>query len=177
MKKIYIGCGDDRRSGYLHSDVRPLDGIDFVCSAWQLSEHVEQVDEIYSRHMFEHLTAMEGDKALVDWYKALKPGGRLHLIVPNMDFHCEQWLRAEWNEETIKDKWSDARHSFASIFGWQRECDPRQSVYNQSYWDVHKAGYNKKRMTYVLTRNGYENLDIYVEDDVHVVAIATKPNH
>jgi predicted SAM-dependent methyltransferase len=176
MKKVYLGCGIDRKQGYLHSDVRELDGIDIVCQAWELSKHEKAFDEIYSRHMFEHLTAMEGEFALKDWFNALLPRGLLHIIVPNMDYHCQQWLNAEWNETTIKDKWSDARHSFASIFGWQRECNPAQNDYNQSYWDVHKSGYNKRRMSYVLERNGYVDIDIYVEDDIHLVAKAKKPN-
>ena len=176
MKKVYLGCGNDRKQGYLHSDVRELDGIDFVWQAWELSMHEKAFDEIYSRHMFEHLTAMEGEVALKDWFNALLPGGLLHIIVPNMDYHCQQWLNAEWNDTTIKEKWSDARHAFASIFGWQRECNPSQNDYNQSYWDVHKSGYNKRRMSYVLKRNGYVDIDIYVDDDIHLVAKAKKPN-
>lgn len=175
MNRIYIGCGNDRKEGYLHADVRPLDGIDYVCKAWEISQYISDADEIYSRHMFEHLTAMEGDKALRDWMVALKPGGLLHIIVPDMDFHCRQWLEAEWNETTIKEKWSDARHSFASIFGWQRECNPDLDDYNESYWDVHKSGYNARRMAYVLQRNGFENLDIQTVDQFHLVAKAIKP--
>ncbi|MEP0356967.1 methyltransferase domain-containing protein [Paraglaciecola sp.] len=175
MKKIYLGCGKDRREGYLHGDIRALEGIDIICQAWELSQKEQGFDEIYSRHMFEHLTAMEGEFALKDWFQALKPGGLLHLIVPNMDYHCEQWLKAEWNEVTIKEKWSDARHAFASIFGWQRECNPNQANYNQTYWDVHKSGYNKRRMQYVLERNGYVNIDITIQDDIHLVAKAIRP--
>ena len=175
MKKVYLGCGKDRKQGYLHGDIRPLEDIDFVCQAWELSQHEQEFDEIFSRHMFEHLTAMEGESALKDWFSALVPGGLLHIIVPDMDYHCRQWLNAEWNETTIKDKWSDARHGFASIFGWQRECNPAQSDYNQSYWDVHKSGYNQRRMQYVLSRNGYVDIDISVQDDIHLVAKARKP--
>ena len=68
MKKVYLGCGKDRKQGYLHGDIRPLEDIDFVCQAWELSQHEQEFDEIFSRHMFEHLPIAEiTPEQLIDW--------------------------------------------------------------------------------------------------------------
>ncbi|MER2492189.1 methyltransferase domain-containing protein [Catenovulum sediminis] len=173
-KALYVGCGNDRREGFLHSDTRDIEGIDFVCPAWEISKFCQNLTEIYSRHMLEHLTSMEADTALNDWYKALAIGGTLRIIVPNMDFHIKQWLEAEWNEETLRDPKSNARYGFAGLWGWQRECNPTQKDYNQDYWDVHKSGYNQKRLSFLLKRAGFVDVHTEVKNDVHLVATARK---
>lgn len=174
LKKIYVGCGKDREEGFIHIDKRALDGVDYIKDAWDIFPEIKDVDEIYSRHMLEHLTSMEADFALRNWFKALKVGGRVHIIVPNLDYHCEQWLKAEWNESSLHDKWSDARYGFAGLYGWQKQCDPTKDNYEQSYWDVHKSGYNEKRIRFLLERIGYDSIDINIVDNVHLVAIAYK---
>lgn len=174
MKKIYVGAGNDRRDGFIHTDVRALPGIDIICPAWELSSNIHNVDEIYSRHMLEHLTTMEADCALRDWYEALKVGGSIHVIVPDMDYHAQQWLSAEWSEDTLCNPKSDARHAFAGFWGWQDECNPNLKDYNTSYWDVHKSGYNKRRLEFLLGRIGFSNIEVYVEDNYHLHAVAKK---
>jgi predicted SAM-dependent methyltransferase len=173
-KSLYVGCGEDRRQGFMHCDTRNLPGVDLVCDAWEVSNHISNLNEIYSRHMLEHLTSMEADAALLDWHHALKIGGTVYIVVPNLDFHIQQWLDAEWDDETIKDPNSDARYGFAGLYGWQRQCNPKQDDYNQTHWDVHKSGYNKKRLKYLLERAGFVNIQIEIKGDVHLVATAEK---
>jgi len=158
----------------MHVDKRALPGVLEVCDAWEIFPNFRDVDEIYSRHMLEHLTSMEADRALRNWYRALKVGGQVHIVVPNLDFHCQQWLKADWNEDTIHNKWSDARYSSAGLYGWQRRCDPKASDYTQSYWDVHKSGYNERKLRFLLERIGFDRVSINVVDDVHLDATAEK---
>ena len=173
-KSLYVGCGEDRREGFLHCDTRDLPGVDLICDAWEVSQHINGLEQIYSRHMLEHLTSMEADAALLDWHHALKIGGSVYIVVPNLDFHIQQWLGAEWNEETIKDVNSNARYGFAGLYGWQRECNPKQGDYNQTHWDVHKSGYNKKRLKYLLERAGFVKIQLEIKGQVHLVARAEK---
>jgi 2-polyprenyl-3-methyl-5-hydroxy-6-metoxy-1,4-benzoquinol methylase len=172
--KVYVGCGDKRREGYLGCDIRALPTVDLVSKAWQLSWYCRDLEEIYSRHMLEHLTYGEVEVTLDDWFQALAMGGRVHLVVPNLDFHIAQWFRAEWTESSLAERQSDARWSLAGFYGWQRECDPRQRDYTDSYWDVHKSGYNEKLMRFLLARAGYSNIRIWREDGGHLVAQGEK---
>lgn len=174
-KALYCGCGEDRRNGYLHCDVRKLPGLNFICNAWEVSKYVRKLTDIYTRHMLEHLTAMEVQATLLDWYKALAIGGKLYIVVPNLDFHIQQWLNAKWNETSLKNKKSNARYGFAGFYGWQRECDPRKPDYNSTYWDVHKSGYNEKNLAFLLKRAGYLDVHTEVKNQVHLVATAIKP--
>lgn len=173
-QSLYVGCGEDRRDGFLHCDTRALDGVDIVCKAWEVSQYRKGLKEIYSRHMLEHLTSMEAEAALHDWHNALALDGTVYIVVPNLDYHVRQWLEAEWNEDTLRDKTSDARFGFAGLYGWQRECDPRSKDYNDSHWDVHKSGYNEKRLKFLLERAGFVDVHTEVKGDVHLVATGRK---
>lgn len=173
-RNLYVGCGPDIRENYLHCDIREFPHVDFVCKAWEVSQHTANLSQIYSRHMLEHLTAAEVFATLHDWYEALAKEGSIYLVVPNIDFHIQQWLNAEWNDSELNNPRSLASHAFSGFYGWQRECDPTQDDYNQSYWDVHKSAYNKKRMQYVLEKIGFRQIELEIKSGIHLVAKAIK---
>lgn len=172
--KVYVGCGPNRKEGYVGCDIRVLDSVDVVCKSWELSDNFEKVHQIYSRHMLEHLTFKEVEATLSDWHKCLEIGGGIHLVVPFLDFHIEQWKKAEWSESTSQEKWSDASWSMAGFYGWQRECDPKADNYNSTYWDVHKSGFNVQNMTFILQKAGFSEIEISIFDQCHLIAKATK---
>lgn len=171
-KNLYVGCGEDKREGYLHADIRKLPHVDIVCKAWEISKYIVGLENIYTRHMLEHLTTSEVNITLQDWYKSLATNGKLYIVVPNMDYHCKQWLRAEWNEDTIRDKHSDASWSLAGFHGWQRGIDDTDDT--TAYWDLHKTSFNKKRIIFMLERIGFKNITTTIKNDVHLVATARK---
>ena len=172
--KLNVGCGRKPKEGYFGCDIRPLDTVDVVCRAWEVPEHCADLEEIYSRHMLEHLTLCEADYTLHQWFRALAVGGRVHIIVPYLPFHIDQFCRAVWSEEELANRQSDARASLGSIFGWQDGCDPTAAGYKGNYWDVHKLGFNKRLMTFMLSRAGFEDIELTVEDRCHLVARAVR---
>ena len=174
--RLYVGCGEDSREGYIGCDIRNLPNVSIVCKAWEVSQYCEDVKEVYSRHMLEHLTLPQVEVTLKDWYKALAIGGKVQIIVPNIDAHIEQWKRAVWNEETWNEKLSDARYAFAGFWGWQRESYTLENIQdaNTFYWDVHKSGYNKEFLTFLFSRIGYSEIHCEIVDKVHLVAQAEK---
>ena len=60
---LEFGCGENpTKEGFKTCDIRNLPGVDYACPAWKITEHVapNTVDEIWSRHFFEHLTFAQG---------------------------------------------------------------------------------------------------------------------
>jgi SAM-dependent methyltransferase len=49
-------------------------------------------DEIRAHHVLEHLSSANGLLALAEFWRILKPGGRLDLEVPDMDEIAERWI-------------------------------------------------------------------------------------
>lgn len=138
--KIEFGCGETpTKEDFKTCDIRDLPGIDFVCSAWEIDKLVGEntVDEIFSRHFFEHLTFKQGEYLLTVWHKILKPGGRIEMMIPNMRAHVQQWI----------DRDSRAARN---IYGHQRGNF-------DDVWDVHKSGYDVDSLRELIHKHNFVN--------------------
>jgi predicted SAM-dependent methyltransferase len=152
--RVEIGCGADPRPGYIHCDLRPLPGVDHVCAAWEVPLPAGSVDEIYSRHMLEHLTLEQARRTVRHWHALLKLGGRLDVCVPDMDRHLAQ-LRTPGMSRHVWPgrKVSNRMHAMAGLYGWQQRPD-----------DVHKWAYTLDALTELLTEAGFDDVR-RIEDD------------
>ena len=86
MNKLEIGAGDSRLPGYKTSDIRP--GCDYQCTAWDIHkiEGAEYWDKLYACMVLEHVPRNKQAETLSRWWWALKFGGELEIIVPNMKY-------------------------------------------------------------------------------------------
>jgi len=71
---------DMRDDADIRSDVRKLDMPD------------ESADEIMAIHLFEHLYRWDAEPTLREWFRVLKPGGRLVLELPDLHKCCANIL-------------------------------------------------------------------------------------
>jgi SAM-dependent methyltransferase len=137
------------------------DSTNLNCKAWELSDHVNnEVGEILCNQSFAYLTTMEADATLLDWFKVLGVKGALRLTLPDANYWAQQWIEAEWNEQTLRDETSIARSSFAGVFGPQKTGNPKFSNYSETYSEVFKSGYNEKRLRFLLERVGFGEIHI-----------------
>lgn len=51
-----------------------------------------EVDSIWASHVLEHLAIVDVPKALAEWLRVLRPGGRAIIRVPNFDYVAKYWL-------------------------------------------------------------------------------------
>ena len=146
--KIEFGCGaTPTKKGFKTCDIRDVPGVDFVCSALEIGKHVDAntVDEIFSRHFFEHLSFGQGKAMLRIWKSILKPSGKCEMILPNMSFHIQQWQR--------RSSKTELDHAKAGFWGWQRD------EFTDT-WDMHKSGYDNETMKDLLEEIGFDNIQI-----------------
>jgi ubiquinone/menaquinone biosynthesis C-methylase UbiE len=83
MKKIDLGCGKAKRDKEsIGVDAVKLPGVDFVCDIdnEKLPFNDNEIDEVYSRHLFEHLENFFF--VMKEVHRILKPEGQLVLKVP-----------------------------------------------------------------------------------------------
>jgi predicted SAM-dependent methyltransferase len=123
--------------------------------------------------MVEHLTFDEVKLTFNNWYLSLRPGGRVELSLPNMDFHIQQYLDADWSACDLADESSKEAWCLSGFWGKQRDCDPLQDQ-NINYWDVHKSGFNKQLLEVFLKNAGFSEINVFVRNDVHLCAVAYK---
>jgi predicted SAM-dependent methyltransferase len=161
--KIEFGCGQTpTHSDYKSCDVRNLSGIDFVCNAWEINQHVDNgvVEHIFSRHFFEHLTFIQGKTFISVCWDILKPGGVFEVVVPNMTFHINQWIS---RSNTQEFDWAKA-----GFWGHQRDA-------MTTMWDVHKSGYDKSTLSRLLSDHKFVNINsLKEEDSPHLQIICNK---
>lgn len=80
--RLNLGCGLDKRKGWLNADFVPECCPDICFNAnepWPFND--ETFYEVYASHVYEHLTNWWG--AFKEAARILKPGGRLTIKVPD----------------------------------------------------------------------------------------------
>lgn len=106
--KLELGCGPDPerwvKGDYKRSDMRQLPGIDVVCSAQKLPDHLKgKLTEIYGYHIMEHIPWREVAAAVKHWADWLKPGGLVKMISPDF-LSLAQWLVHHPDDDYIVDR-------------------------------------------------------------------------
>ena len=84
--KLDLGCGPNKRDGFLGVDSRQFDGkVDVVCDlgseTWPWADG--SVEETHSSHMVEHLTAPQRIHFINELWRVLAPGAKAQIIVPH----------------------------------------------------------------------------------------------
>lgn len=167
--KLNVGCGNvHRMHGYVHVDARQTPITDMVCDAWAIDLADGHVQEIYSRHMLEHLPRHLARQTLRSWFHLLAPGGRLHVVVPDIMFHARQLLEME--SSAFPDQYE---HAMAGLYGW---CDPDRGGDTH---DSHRWGYSFQTLSSLLEDSGFVHIDRIVtgkdSEPWHLNVQVTKP--
>lgn len=150
--RVNFGCGDTRLDGYVGVDVRACRGADYVLPAWDVSPFDrDSVDEVYSRHMLEHLDPQDARRSLAAWFSILRPGGLLRLVVPDLAFHARQLLGAatSWTDEPAEN----LDHAMAGFYGWR---DPGRGGNRE---DAHRWGYTGESLSRLLREVGFVGVE------------------
>ena len=126
--KINISTSDDKRDGFM--DIK-MENCEIPMCADEL------VDELYSSHYLEHLSKPDVDRTLNEWYRILKKGGKMTIVIPDIE-----WCMSKFIESGEDNKWD---FPINTIFGLQNTTD-----------EYHKTGFTTKRITGLLEKAGFD---------------------
>lgn len=83
--KLDLGCGKNKREGFIGVDTIKFDGVDVVLDVgtdrWPWEDG--SVEEVHCSHMVEHLTALQRIHFANELYRVLKVGGKALVITPH----------------------------------------------------------------------------------------------
>jgi len=130
LSKLEIGGGGKKRKGFLQVDIRDLPNVDFNTECWKVPLPDNSVSLVYGRHVFEHLTQEEADLSLKEWTRLLAPGGQVHMILPDLEFHAKQLLQPG-NSLFLKTK-TNFEHAMAAFYGWKGDAMRHQWGYTKN---------------------------------------------
>lgn len=106
MKRLEIGCGHKPTPGVVRVDANPLVDADWHGDAvgpmpWADGEF----DEIGATDVLEHIPFRLTSKALAEWARLLKPGGKLYVQVPDCGRIMREYVEnpSRWRERLPAD--------------------------------------------------------------------------
>lgn len=93
--KLHLACGEEYKEGYINVDLYPSSTIrvDQSFDIKQIPYADNSVDEIVALHVIEHFDFFEGQVALKEWYRVLKPGGKLLVETPDFLETCDAFVK------------------------------------------------------------------------------------
>lgn len=141
-RKLHIG-GKQPVNGWEILNAMPVPYADHVCNANYLPQFIEHTfSEIYASHIVEHLD-YKGElvATLKEWYRIMKPGGKLYISVPDLDTLAELILA---KEKLTKD---ERFYVMRMMFGG-----------HTNQYDYHVVGLNEVFLSDFLTLSGFTNL-------------------
>lgn len=161
LLKLDLGCGPNKREGFLGADSIDFPGVDFVTDLrqpWPWPDN--SVEEAHSSHFVEHLEARERIHFCNELYRVLVPGGKCTVIVPHFA-SCRAYGDMTHKWPPVSEFWfyylskdwrlgnpaagirGNAPHNDASHVPWGYSCDfdavwgytthPAIAIKNQEY--------------------------------------------
>ncbi|MFX1343653.1 MAG: methyltransferase domain-containing protein [Promethearchaeota archaeon] len=135
--KLNIGCGKKYEIGYCNIDLYETLIADKLMSAIDLQFEDNCCKEIKAIHLIEHLSFFEAIYALSEFFRVLKPGGKLIIETPDLKKVCQHYL-----DSTNEQK--------KEILGW---------IYGIPHKGLqHKLCFPPFLLIELLENNGFENM-------------------
>ena len=141
--KLNIGAGSTVIEGFTPIDRK------LGTEAFPLPYADGSVDEIRASHILEHFTFGDASKAMEEWSRVLKPGGRIRISVPDVD-------------KVLKD---ETPNRLFYLMGGQMHAD-----------DIHKSAYDRNRLTALMQQNGLRQIKDWYSPNTDSAALPISLN-
>jgi len=155
MPKLNLGCGLDKKPGWVNIDIRREVNPDLV---WDLEKPLplpsNYAEEILAKDVLEHISFRKVRDVLKDWYRVLKPGGKITIQVPDLLAIYEKVVKKD-----PSDWWSISYW----IYGAQDYPE-----------NTHKTGFTYTALYKLLTEVGFKRISIRSDGGTNLIAEAYK---
>jgi predicted SAM-dependent methyltransferase len=151
MHGLDIGCGDNKRMGFI--------GVDVIADARKLPFRDCSFDHVYSSHLIEHFSHQEVKRVLAEWVRVLKKGGILEIRCPD--------LRARVLLFFLNPSWQNVRNIYGGqdYAGNYHKCGFSYGLLKDL---LKSCGIIKVKR--VLKLRGYKNLP-FIPEDLHIEGV------
>jgi GT2 family glycosyltransferase len=95
--KLNLGAGGIEYKGLLSVDLHDK-RASILMDATKLDLEDNSVSEILALHLFEHINPYKSIATLKEWYRVLKPGGKLVMELPDIEVLCRRFVIANKQE-------------------------------------------------------------------------------
>ena len=141
--KLNIGCGNRRLPGYTGVDAVQRDAVDIIAPAHKIPLADGVAEEVLAVHLLEHLYPWEAPAAIAEWFRLLRPGGKLVLEMPDLLKACKNIA------EGLKGRKHPDQLGMWALYGDDRAKDP---------FMLHRTGYWFERLKPLVEAAGFERV-------------------
>jgi predicted SAM-dependent methyltransferase len=155
--KLNLGCGLDKKQGYINIDIRREVNPDLI---WNLENipypfETNSVEEIIAKDVLEHIPFRKVENILKEWFRILKPQGKLYIQTPDLIAICYKVILN--NNYT----WKDISYW---VYGGQD--------YNENF---HKSGFTIPTIRKLLESIGFKIEKIENDGGTNLICYCIKP--
>lgn len=149
-RRLNIGCGKYPLAFWLNVDRDPLAPAELHTIVPPIPAKDDSLDEIFAGHFLEHLDRSEAREFLHECYRALRPGGRLGLVVPDM-----REVLTRWVNNSI-DAVEYPMHVWNPINDLNALCG--LFIYSTVQETPHKWAYEERTLRELMAEEGFVNI-------------------
>jgi predicted SAM-dependent methyltransferase len=154
IRKLHIGCGAHPLAGWLNSDYHPkLKDIFHLDATKPFPFKNNEFQYIFSEHMIEHISYLDGLSMLKECSRVLKPGGKIRIATPDLSFLIDLYKtdKTKLQNEYIVD-------STNRYINYVPFYDETFVINNYVRAWGHKFIYSEKVLRHSLEQAGFENI-------------------
>lgn len=90
--RLHLACGEEYMDGWVNVDLYADAKVDARFDVSKIPYLDNSVDEIKAFHIIEHFDWFKGQETLKEWFRVLKPGGRLYIETPDFLASCRDFV-------------------------------------------------------------------------------------
>lgn len=165
FRKFHLGCGtifiknylnigfwNSLQEGQLYKDPNGAEGTYLL--NYDLVKGIpagnNTLDVIYHSHLLEHLSYKEGIAFIQSCYDALKPGGIMRVLVPDLELWCTNYIN---NNSFFFEEYKKALAPDEHIY------PTKGSIFmGMLHNHGHKCGYDFETLKWVISNAGFERI-------------------
>ena len=172
MRKLELGSGNRPRAGYEHLDIDPTcPDLNFCCSFDDIPVQSNSFDELLSVHSIEHISWRKTVPTLKEWYRVLKPGGKLRIECPNLRWICQAYLDngKAWQEDLKKLHSSEQARLRVKDWHSHTLWANFKIFSSTANGDIHLAGLDAFTLVHQLEEAGFGAVEVIKDGSTLVV--------
>ena len=128
--ELDIGCGKNKKPGFIGIDIDPSSGADIIASALDLPFDDSSVDEIYCSHLVEHFYPEEARKFFNEIYRVLKKGNKAFLKIDR------DWSRSRLFKKDLTHKHRYSEQEIKQMVSKFSKTEVKNRIYFLNFYTL-----------------------------------------